>query len=158
VRIDDVDRRILDHLKTNGREPAASIAKRINLSPAATQRRIDRLEKSGVIKGYTVAVDYGRIEASIDGYIEFSFAHGIDIASALDVLIKLPHVREVVALAGDPDVLLRVRVKTPDELGVLAMGLRQRGSLHATKTHVVIGRRWHGAVRTTKRSRSAAAH
>jgi len=152
LQLDDVDRQILDRLKRNGRESAASIAKHANLSAAAVQRRIAGLEKRKVIKGYTVAVDSGRIEASIDGYIELSFHHSVDMDAEMDKLIRRPQVREAVTLTGQPDALLRVRVKTAGELGRLSMELRQLGLFIRVESHVVIARWWHGAIADGEKS------
>lgn len=145
-RLDDLDRRILDRLKLNGREPAASIAKQVSLSAAAVQRRIDRLETRGIIKGFTVAINYDKLESSVDAYIELSFDGKADVTAALGELIKRPDVREAITIAGDPDALLRVRVRSPAELGRLAMELRKHELVLGTKTLVVIGRWWHGAL------------
>jgi Lrp/AsnC family transcriptional regulator, leucine-responsive regulatory protein len=151
--LDSVDRQILDRLKLNGREPAASIAKAVSLSAPAVQRRIDRLEKRGIIRGYTAAINYDRIEASVDAYIELSFDGKTDVDEALGRLIVWAEVREAIMLAGEPDALLRVRLRSTSELGRLAMQLRSQHDIISTKTHVVVGRWWHGAVEGGQRAR-----
>ncbi len=145
-QLDDIDREILELLKRNGRESAAEIAKKVHRDQSAVKRRIDKLEKSGVIKKYTILIDPERIEGWIDAYIMLRFHDGTDMEAAMDELILHPEVREVLALAGNLDALLRVRVKTTDELGRFAMSLRKLEYLRGEKTHVVFGRRYHGAI------------
>ena len=145
--LDAIDRQILDRLKLNGRESAASIAKAVSLSAPAVQRRIDKLEARGVIRGYTVAVSYDRIESSVDAYVAVNFKPDTDVYAALGELIELPEVREAVMLAGEPDAILRVRLSSQAALGALAMRVRRRDDVSGTRTHVAVGRWWHGAAR-----------
>ena len=56
-KLDKLDREILSHLLSNGRESIINLSKKIDLSRTAVAERINRLEKIGVIKGYTVLVD-----------------------------------------------------------------------------------------------------
>jgi len=106
-QLDDLDRAILERLKRNGREPASKIAKRVNLSAAAVQRRIDRLEERGVIKGYTAAINYDKVEASVDAYIELSFDGKADVTATLGRIAERPEVREAITIAGDSDALVQ---------------------------------------------------
>ena len=50
--MDELDRRILDVLRHNGRISNRDLAATVNLSPSPCLRRVRRLEKSGVIRGY----------------------------------------------------------------------------------------------------------
>src|SRR6202012_6150730 len=50
----DGDSKLISLLKTNAREPAASLARKLGLARSTVQERIARLERARVIKGYTV--------------------------------------------------------------------------------------------------------
>jgi Lrp/AsnC family transcriptional regulator, leucine-responsive regulatory protein len=144
--VDDVDRRILDCLRMNARESAADIAKRVNLTPSAVRRRIAGLEKAGVITGYTVAINHDLVGASVEAYIELSFAGNADVHSILADAMRRPQVREAMTIAGDLDALLRVRVRNLAELREIVMALRTSGPVTGSRTRVVLGRWWHGSV------------
>ncbi|MDF4716241.1 AsnC family transcriptional regulator, partial [Vibrio parahaemolyticus] len=58
--LDKLDRKILSSLLTNGRESIANLSRNIGLSRTAVAERINRLEKTGIIKGYTAQI---RIES-----------------------------------------------------------------------------------------------
>ena len=59
--IDDVDRAILHALQADARNTSSGeIADRTGTSGSTVRKRIDRLERTGVIKGYTAEVDYAR--------------------------------------------------------------------------------------------------
>ena len=55
--IDEIDNRIIELLSYDGRMSYSEIGERLSLSRTAVKNRITALEKSGVIKGYTVVVD-----------------------------------------------------------------------------------------------------
>ncbi|MGO6987008.1 Lrp/AsnC family transcriptional regulator, partial [Rhizobium leguminosarum] len=57
VALDAIDRNILRLLRLDARMSNAKLAAEIGLSPSACLRRIKIMEKSGVIRGYTVLVD-----------------------------------------------------------------------------------------------------
>jgi Lrp/AsnC family leucine-responsive transcriptional regulator len=56
-RLTDVDRRILALLQADGRRSFADIGREVGLSTPAVKRRVDRLEASGVIRGYAAVID-----------------------------------------------------------------------------------------------------
>jgi DNA-binding Lrp family transcriptional regulator len=52
--MDDLDRQLVALLRSNARLPAATIARQLRVARATVQNRIARLERDGVIAGYTV--------------------------------------------------------------------------------------------------------
>ena len=52
--IDEVDRQLIARLQENARIPTAALARGVGLSRSAVQERLERLEKSNIITGYTV--------------------------------------------------------------------------------------------------------
>ncbi|MFD1647209.1 Lrp/AsnC family transcriptional regulator [Haloarchaeobius litoreus] len=57
--LDTVDRRILYHLQQDARHTSSSdIAEQLDISPSTVRTRLNALEKSGVIRGYHVDIDY----------------------------------------------------------------------------------------------------
>ena len=51
---DTIDQRLLALLRADAREPVAVLARKLDLARSTVQERIDRLEKQGVIAGYTI--------------------------------------------------------------------------------------------------------
>lgn len=54
MQLDDTDKHLLALLRENARLPVADLARRLGLARTTTQARIDRLENSGAIAGYTL--------------------------------------------------------------------------------------------------------
>ena len=138
--VDETDRRILDLLRQDGRRTVSDIAKHVNLSPAPVKRRIDRLEQSGVIAGYTVVLDHKKVGPSIEAYTELRFVGDTDVDDILNSATELPEVQEVMAIAGDPDALVHVRVDDMEHLQRVVNKLRRTGTVTGTKTLIVMGR------------------
>ncbi|GAA5232572.1 Lrp/AsnC family transcriptional regulator [Verticiella sediminum] len=89
--MDDTDRELLALLRDNARTPVVALAKKLRVARATVQNRIARLERDGVIVGYTVRL---RPEAE---------AHRI--RAMMSVAISGNHTQEVVrALRGHPNV------------------------------------------------------
>lgn len=65
-RLDDINWQILTELIVNGRITMTELSNRLHISRPAVQRRIKRMEDLGVIKGFTVMIDWNRIEQDGD--------------------------------------------------------------------------------------------
>lgn len=140
ARPDDIDRRILDLLHEDARRTIADIAERVSLSTAPVKRRIDRLERSGVISGYTVVLDHAKIGPSIDAFTELRYDGAADADEIATALTAMPEVREVFTTAGDPDALVRIRVDDVAHLKRVVNRLRRSDHVTGTKTLMVLDR------------------
>ena len=54
--LDDTDRRLISLLRANARMPTAALGRHLGLSRSAVQERLKRLERDGVITGYTIVL------------------------------------------------------------------------------------------------------
>lgn len=70
--LDEVDVRILEKLRENARSSNINIAKALNISEATVRRRIMNMERKGIIKGYSVYIDYQLIENPVKAYVHIS--------------------------------------------------------------------------------------
>ncbi len=140
LQLDDIDRQILELLSEDARRTIADIASRVNLSPAPVKRRIDRLQHSGVITGYTVVLDHALIGPSIEAFTELRFAGDADIDEILKEVEEIPEIHEVFTMAGDPDALLHIRVDDVEHLKQVVNRLRRTGRVTGTKTLMVLER------------------
>lgn len=138
AELDSIDRRILDLLIENGRRSVRDIADRVQLSPSPVKRRIERLERLGVILGYTTLVDEGRLGDTIEAFAEVRFSGNTDVESITDSASRIPGVTEVFTVAGDPDALVHFRVDSLQHLHRLIDQIRRDGNVIGTKTLMVL--------------------
>src|SRR6201999_811830 len=116
VKLDRIDRKILNDLQEKGRMTNVELASRAGISAPPCLRRVRALEESGFIKGYHAQLDQAAL-----GYAVTVFAHvGLNSQaeadlSAFEALVKeWPEVRECHMLAGETDFLLKIVAKDWD--------------------------------------------
>lgn len=148
-RIDDTDRLLMHELVQNGRESVVELARRIQLSPAATKRRLDRLEEMGAIRGYTAILDHQILGISFEAFTELRFAGDVAVADIQAISRSVPEVLEAYTIAGDPDALVRIRVRSVEHLQQVVDALRQQSGVVGTKTLMVLGS-WRRGEDTTR--------
>jgi Lrp/AsnC family transcriptional regulator, leucine-responsive regulatory protein len=143
--LDTVDERILALLTDDGRLSASEIGRLVGLSPAAAKRRIDRLEARGYIRGYTAILDHGRLGGQLEAFSELRFAAGTQVDEIDAAFADLPELVESFTLAGDPDALIRVRVRDVEHLKSVIdrvrRGKRGGAKIIGTKTLIVLASR-----------------
>jgi Lrp/AsnC family leucine-responsive transcriptional regulator len=138
--IDSIDRGIVRVLTDDARATLAEIGDRVGLSAPAVKRRLDRLERDGVILGYTARIDHARLGNPIEAFTEVRFSGSARVDVIARIADDIPEVIEVLTLTGDPDALVRIRVAAVDDLKRVVDKLRGKGDITGTKTTVVLGR------------------
>lgn len=112
-RLDRTDLAILAELQREGRLSNADLAERVKLSPSACLRRVQRLEQSGVLAGYTALIDPGKVGLGLQAFVRVQLAR--HDAEAVDTFTaRVNRWDEVVAchaLTGEMDYLLQVVVQ-----------------------------------------------
>ncbi|WP_380058708.1 Lrp/AsnC family transcriptional regulator [Falsihalocynthiibacter sp. SS001] len=140
--IDQTNQKILRELSINGRISNIDLAQKIGLSPSACLRRVQDLERRGVITGYRATIDPTAMGAGFTAYIGVGLSdHSKASQEAFERGISaVPEVRECHNVTGTIEYLLRVETKDlasykqlhTDKLGTLPQ-------VHAITTYVVIG-------------------
>lgn len=112
TRIDGIDDRILRELSRDGRLSNLALADRVGLSPSACLRRVQELERAGVIKGYRAVLDRAALRAGFSAYIAVGLAiHTKAAQLAFERAMQAsPEVRECHNITGTVEYLLRVEV------------------------------------------------
>lgn len=114
--MDEIDCKILNALKENGRATSSEISKKVALSVPAVAERIRKLEQSNIIEKYTV-----KLNQKSAGYNLLAFVLvNIDVAENIEdfrtKIIQERNVLECHHIAGPNDYLLKVLVSDTDEL------------------------------------------
>jgi len=108
--LDSMDRRILAVLQKNGRISNAELSDRINLSPSACHRRVQRLERDGYIRGYVAMCDPKQVGKPTTVFVEITLAGQADeVLEAFErEVARVPEVLECHLMAGQADYILKV--------------------------------------------------
>jgi Lrp/AsnC family leucine-responsive transcriptional regulator len=136
--MDDLDTAILSALRTDGRATLGEIGAEVGLSGPAVKRRIDRLERDGVILGYTAIVDERRVGLQLEAFAELTFAGDTRVGDIGSVAVGMTEVVAVFTTAGDPDAIVHLRVSDVNHLTRAIDQLRRSGRVTSTKTLMVL--------------------
>ncbi|MEM7302137.1 MAG: Lrp/AsnC family transcriptional regulator [Pseudomonadota bacterium] len=113
IDLDTIDTSILSELQENARLPNVTLADRVGLSPSACSRRLDALEKSGIIRGY-----HARLSSRALGHpivvIVYMTLEGQSVSHLTafeEAVKKCPNVLVCYLMSGTSDYLLRIAAK-----------------------------------------------
>lgn len=104
MKITAADQQLLAVLRENARASTADIARRLKLSRTTVQSRIERLERQGVIQGYTVRVD----EAAEAGYVRAHIMITVlprQMTTVVAALRAMPELRSLHSVSGPCDLV-----------------------------------------------------
>lgn len=110
TKLDDIDHRILRELSRDARQPNLALADRVGLSPSACLRRVQALEKAGIIKSYRAVLDPAKLGIGFVAYVTVGLGtHTKAAQEAFErAAARAPEVRECHNITGTVEYLLRV--------------------------------------------------
>ena len=114
-QIDDVNRRILAELQSDGRLAVAELGRRIGLSSPAVAERLARLERDGVIAGYRAEIDPRALGLSLTVVIRIRPAPG-QIANVAELAKRTPEVVECRRITGEDCYIATAHVRDVEHL------------------------------------------
>ncbi|PIE42106.1 MAG: proline dehydrogenase transcriptional activator [Gammaproteobacteria bacterium] len=109
--IDNIDRAIIRELQANAKATLVEIAEQVGLSKTPCQQRIKRLEKDGVIRGYTTRVNHRLLGESHVVFVQVKLANTRTVALRAfnEAVWMIPEIEECHMMAANYDYLLKVR-------------------------------------------------
>jgi DNA-binding Lrp family transcriptional regulator len=135
--MDDVDRRIVEALRADGRLSMRALAELLHISRASAYARVARLEQDGVITGYGARIDPVRYGYALSAYVYLDIAQR-SWKSVRGQLLGLPGVDHVALVSGGHDILLRVRARDAVDLrDVVLTRLQEIPEVRATQTVLI---------------------
>ena len=135
--MDEVDTALLARLRENARAPVAELARSLGLSRTTVQSRIARLERSGVVAGYTVRVSDAYARGEVQAYVMITVSprkSGVVTNAAK----KLPEVRRLESVSGPFDLIALVAAPTMAELDRVIDALGELEGVERTTSSIVL--------------------
>ncbi|MEK3975935.1 Lrp/AsnC family transcriptional regulator [Psychrobacillus sp. FSL K6-1267] len=111
MKIDSTDKKIIDELRQNSRLSMSELGRRINLSSPSVIERVKQMESFGIIKRYTLEVDYEKLGLPIQCIIEATVKNG-DYNSFKTYIEGLPNVEFCYRIAGNACYMLKMQFET----------------------------------------------
>jgi Lrp/AsnC family transcriptional regulator, leucine-responsive regulatory protein len=117
--LDEIDRKILVELQDDGRVTMAELGRRVNLSAPAVGERVQRLEETGVITGYSARVDPAAIGYPLAAVVRIRPARR-QLHKVPEVARATPEVVECHRVTGEDCYIARLHLRSIDDLeGIL---------------------------------------
>jgi DNA-binding Lrp family transcriptional regulator len=110
IKLDQIDRRILRNLQTDGRMTNVELSRRAGISAPPCLRRVRALEEAGIIRGYHAdlapeALGYG---VTVFAQVGLASQAEADLKAFEQLIATWPEVREAHMLTGEADFLLKI--------------------------------------------------
>ena len=150
LEIDEIDRRIISILSSQGRVSFRDLGVQVHLSANAAAERVRRLQSANIIRGFHADIDYPKLGLSLQAYIDVRLRPGTSAQSFEAVAMKLSGVISAAILTGALDFRLRVACNGQSDLVQLIETLRSRAGVQETNTTVIL-RELAGSVRLPDR-------
>jgi DNA-binding Lrp family transcriptional regulator len=136
----DADRALIGLLRENARASTAELARRLGVSRTTVQSRLERLEKGGVISGYSVklAPDYER--NLVRAHILVTALPKLS-ASVVAVLRRIPEVRTLHSVSGSFDMIIIVEAPSVRDLDTLIDRIGALEGVERTLSSIILSTR-----------------
>lgn len=137
----DTDTQLIALLKANAREPVASLARKLGLARSTVQERIARLEREGVIRGYTTLLseesEARRLRAVVMIAADPRQADRIGAE-----LKRMPEVRALSAVSGAYDMMAIVEADTPARMDAALDRIGKAGGVARTVSSIILSEKF----------------
>jgi DNA-binding Lrp family transcriptional regulator len=136
----DADNALIAILRENARAPTAEIARRLGVSRTTAQSRLDRLERRGVITGYTLRLSEEQTRSLLRAHILLTIMPKL-IREVEAGLRQIPAVRTLHSVSGNFDMIAIIEAKSVGELDELADRIGALEGVERTSTSLILSTR-----------------
>lgn len=138
--LDELDRHLLSLLQANARDSSANLARKLGLARTTVVARIARLEKAGVIKGYSVRL-HAQAEANgLRAYCALSVEPKSG-PSVIKKLAKLPEIEELSAVSGIWDYMALLHAGSAERIDQVLDEIGAIDGVKQTTTAILLARK-----------------
>ncbi len=134
---DPLDRRLIALLQANARASATELARQLGTARTTVLSRLNRLQREGVIAGFTVRLAQDMAHPGLQAFVGLSVQPhaGRNIESHLQRMLE---VRQLCAVSGEFDYVLLLRAESAARLNALLDDIRNLDGVIRTTTSVAL--------------------
>jgi len=142
-KLDEKDIQILRLLQKNSKMTIREISKLVKAAPTTVFAKIKRMEKNGIVKEYRAILDSTKLGKGTTAFVLASITYRMEgqKLSQREIakkIAKFPEVQEVHIIAGDWDLLIKVKAESAEAIGNFVIDkLRLVDGIEKTLTCVV---------------------
>lgn len=127
MSLDELDKKILIEYQKDATVSYNSLAERINEASSTVFNRIKKMTQQGVIKAIVPLIDYEVIGKATTAWIQIGLDMDVDCCSIAEELAMRPDIMEVHEVAGEYDILVKVKVENNLALHDLTKSIEMNG-------------------------------
>ena len=120
--LDKKDLTLIDELRKDSKLSEQKLARKTGIPMTTVHNRLRKLRGLGVIKKYTISLDYAKLGRPLVAYVLVKAVPGIDQRQLFIQIAGMPNICEAAMVAGDFDILFKARVSSMEELNDLLVG------------------------------------
>ncbi|WIE53970.1 Lrp/AsnC family transcriptional regulator [Curtobacterium sp. MCBD17_003] len=140
VPLDDLDHALLRALADDSRRSQRALSREVALSAPAIGERIARLERLGVIRAYTLDIDWATLGYSMSVHIPMTAAAGADLGAIIERLVEMPELEDLDIVTGQWDLIAKFRLRDHAHLQeVLLVRIWQIPGVQRVETFLGLG-------------------
>lgn len=134
--MDEKDRAILNILQRDDRTGYAEIGREVKLAASSVYERVKRMERHGIIRGYSAVLDARAVGRSVTSFVSISTR--VASSELVPRLAAFREIEECYSVAGADSLLLKIRTRTTQELENVLERLRATIGVERTRTTVAL--------------------
>ena len=115
MELDETDKKILQELGKDARMSYTDLSKELKLSDVAVRKRIDKLLKKGIIKGFSVDIDHKKLGRPFHAFLLLKCIP-TEAEGVIESIQRTDHILNIYPSLGSYDLLLEVVCRDIDEL------------------------------------------
>ena len=136
--IDFTDKKILSALLSKGRSTFAELAAQVGLTAPTVHDRVKKLERSGVIEGYTAIINPAALGYDITAMVKITTASDVRAQDYESHLSEISEIQQCYSVAGEETYVALVLTRTPKTLEKILQRIKTIPGTMSTKTSVVL--------------------
>ncbi len=135
--LDIVDRKLLNELMKDARTSLRRLAEEMSVSPATLHNRLTKLEQLGIVKGFTVLVDYAKLGYMLTAIIMIK-VNGKYIVDVEKEIARYPNIVAVYDVVGEYDIIAIAKFRNVDDLNDFIKELLKNPKIERTHTNIAL--------------------
>jgi len=141
--MEDKSEQILEFLKKNSKLSSRELSRKTKIPLTTVHNRIKKMKEQGIIKKYSIEVDYNKLGLNLCAYImasvNYDSKHKTSQQEIAKKLLKFHFVESVDIITGDKDLLIKVRTKNIQQLNkLITKDLRNTEGIDKTVSMIVL--------------------
>ena len=138
MKLDDIDRKILNSLQNEGRKTASDIAKELDLTVPTITERIRKLQDSNIIKSFQAIIDPRLVDLDVTAMITVISSSSENYQDVIKMAQNTKEVIQCFSTTGMGSLMLWVATKNSKTLEELLRRIQRWPNVTRTETQVIL--------------------